>query len=246
MHRHDPHLVAPDLHVAFDFGPGVPQPAQETLQRRRFPALIVEREIEKFIERVVSFRSKPPQKKPPRTALSEEPRVKRKRRFALRHPAHLIKPRRCLGKDLLLRRFACQRFSQRRAAAPMSDFKQIVVAETKQRTAQDGRQRQIVLRQQQRLAERNQVHDRNVLGEHKTVGAGDCQFLVLQRTDNGFEQFAALADQDQNVAAARGAGIDQLSDRPRDAARKFDARAGFTHRVERRVPALDDPCGPPA
>ena len=55
VHRHHPHLVAGDLHVAFDVGPGCAQPGDEALQRRRFAAFIVERPIEKFVERVVGL-----------------------------------------------------------------------------------------------------------------------------------------------------------------------------------------------
>ncbi len=57
--RHHPHFVAPDLHVALYFGAGIAQPTQEALQRRCLPALVIEREIEKFVERIVCFRSKP-------------------------------------------------------------------------------------------------------------------------------------------------------------------------------------------
>ena len=53
VHGHDPHLVAGDLHVALHFGARLAEPSKETLQRRRFAALVVEREIEEFIERIV-------------------------------------------------------------------------------------------------------------------------------------------------------------------------------------------------
>ena len=53
MHRHHPNLVAGYLHVALDVGPGGAQPGDEALQRRRLAAFVVERPIEKFVERVV-------------------------------------------------------------------------------------------------------------------------------------------------------------------------------------------------
>ena len=50
---------------------------------------------------------------------------------------------------------------------------QVVVVEAEQRALQHGREREIVLRQQQRVGEHHQIHDRDVLGEHQPVGAGD-------------------------------------------------------------------------
>ncbi len=143
--------------------------------------------------------------------------------------------------------FARERLAQRQAAAIVSHREQIVVRETKQRTAQHGRERQIVLRQEQRVGERHQIHHRDVFGEDEAVGAGDFDVLVLQRADDRFEQFAALAHQNQNIAVAHGpaldadrlAAIDHALDRAGNAFRQFDARARLVDGVERRVPAFD-------
>ena len=59
MHGHHPHLVARDLHVALDLGFGGAQPGDEALQRRRLAPLVVEREVEEFVERVVRLRAEP-------------------------------------------------------------------------------------------------------------------------------------------------------------------------------------------
>ena len=139
--------------------------------------------------------------------------------------------------------------AQRGTAAIVRNLEQIIVGETEQRAAQHGGEREIVLRQQQRVGERHQVHHRDVLGEHEAVGARDRDALVLQRADDGLEQRAALAHQHQDVArphrlalgrpADRRAALDQAAHRARDALRKLYARRGFAGRIERCVPAFD-------
>jgi len=74
------------------------------------------------------------------------------------------------------------------------------------RALQRHRQRQIVLRQQQRIRKVHQVDDRDVLGQLQPVGARDRNAGVLQRLDHGVEQIAAPADQHQHVANSAGAG----------------------------------------
>ena len=61
MHGHHPHLVARDFHVALHFGIGRAQPGNEALQRRRLALLVVEREVEKLVERVVRLGPEPRQ-----------------------------------------------------------------------------------------------------------------------------------------------------------------------------------------
>ena len=82
-------------------------------------------------------------------------------------------------------------------------LEQVLVVQAEQRALQHGRQREIVLRQQQRVGEHHQVHDRDMLGQHQPVGAGDRHIGVLQRADDRLEQRPALAHQHQHVAGAR-------------------------------------------
>ena len=60
--------------------------------------------------------------------------------------------------------------------------------------------RQIVVRQQQGVGQRHQVHHGDMLGEHQPVGAGDRNLGILQRADDRLEQRPALAHQHQHVA----------------------------------------------
>ena len=69
--------------------------------------------------------------------------------------------------------------------------------------------------QQQRVGERHQVHDRDMLGQHKAVGAGHLDALVLERADDRLEQRPALAHQDEHIAIARGAALDADRQRAR-------------------------------
>ena len=77
--------------------------------------------------------------------------------------------------------------AQRRAQAALAvpgELEQLVLVDAEQRALQHRRQRQIVLRQQQRVGQHHQVHHRDVLGQHQPVGAGDRDALVLQRADD--------------------------------------------------------------
>ena len=100
VHGHHPHFVARDLHVALDFGARLAQPGEETLQRRRLAPLVIEREIEEFVERVVGFRAEPREETPPRAAGAENFRVKRERRLAPRVLRQRVEPRIGVGEYL--------------------------------------------------------------------------------------------------------------------------------------------------
>ena len=140
-----------------------------------------------------------------------------------------------------------QRRAQGRTAAIRSDVEQVLIAETEQRAAQYGGERKVVVRQQQRIGQRHEVHHRDVLGQHEAIGARYFDAFVFQRADDGLEQRAALAHQYQHIAVSRRtalkanrlARVDQPPHGARNAARKLHPRADFAHRIERRVPAFD-------
>ncbi len=239
VHGHDADFVARDLHVAFDLGAGVAQPGDETLQRRRLAPLVVQRQIEKLVERIVGLGAEPAEETASRAAGAEKPGIECKRRVRPRVVRELIEPRRGARKNPPLRRLFRQRDAQRRAAAVVGDGEQIVVGKAEQRTAQRGGERKVVLRQRERVGERDQIHHRDMLGQHQAVGAGHFDALLLQRADDRLEQFAALAHQDQNVAIARGAVVDHPAHGAGDAPGEPHPRARLAHGIERRVPALD-------
>ena len=144
--------------------------ATKALQRWRLAPLVVEREVEEFVERVVGLRAKPRH----RTAA-----VRHRRRESWRRtqtasraaPPCASASRRVVAAANFSPDFCASAVAQRQRAAVQGDVIKVLVGEAKQRAAQRGRQREIVLRQQQRVGERHQVHHRDVLGEHQPVGA---------------------------------------------------------------------------
>ena len=130
------------------------------------------------------------------------------------------------------------------AASPcaVGELIKLLVAQAEQRALQHGRQREIVVRQQQRIAEHQQVHDGDVFGQHQPVGAGDRDPRLLERADHRLEHAAALAHQNEHARARPRAALRDPAFSPCGAilARQLDRRAGLAGGVERRVPAL--PC----
>ena len=92
MHGHDADFVARDFHVALHFGVGGAQPRHEPLQRGRRLALIVEREFQKFVERVVGLMPEPPQDPRAAAIAAEQPGVERERRLADEAALALLEP----------------------------------------------------------------------------------------------------------------------------------------------------------
>ena len=82
MHGHDADLVARYFHVALHLGVGGAQPGHKTLQRGRRLALVVQRQFEEFIERVVGFVPEPSQDPRAAAIAAEQPGIERKRRLA--------------------------------------------------------------------------------------------------------------------------------------------------------------------
>ena len=173
---------------------------------------------------------------------AEQRRVERERREPLRVARHRIEPRR------KLRPAFGQRGAQRAVAVPRQR-EQLVFGQAEQRALEHGREREVVVRQQQGVGQRQQVHHRDMVGQHQPVGAGDVDVLVLQRADDRLEQRPALAHQHEDVArphvVALVAGadavlaIDPQPHRLGDLARELDARARLRGLVERLIPRLD-------
>ena len=115
----------------------------------------------------------------PPCSRAEHVGVKRERRQT-RAPALRVRraARRAAAKIGLFAGFA--RAAPRAAdpCASIGEREELVIVETEQRAFQHGRQRQIVVRQQQRIAEHQQIHDGDMLGQHQPVGAGDIDGLA--------------------------------------------------------------------
>ncbi len=248
MYRHDADFVARNLHVTLHFEVGRAQPRHVSLQRGGGLALIVQGKFEKFIERVVGLMAEPSQYPRPAAVTAKQPRIKRKRRLVGEPAFAVFETRQRVPELAVGRGVVIQRLPQRSLALPCQ-FEQVVVGEAEQRALQRDGERQIVLRQQQRVGEIHQIDDRDVLGQLEPVGAGDRNAGVLQRLDHRIEGVAAPPHQHQHIAVTQrpaipgatrhGATFDQPPDLGLDAPGEFHFRAGQRHAVERCTPAFD-------
>ncbi len=158
VHGHDAHLVAPKLHVALHLRAGRAQPGDEALQRRAGSApLVVEREIEEFVERIVGFEAEPGEKALAAAAGTEQPGIEGEGAFTQGSLAPLLQLPRSFG---IVACFLKQRIAQRQCAPVPGDVEQLLLGHAEERTFQHGGEREVVLRQQQCVGERDQVHDR--------------------------------------------------------------------------------------
>src|ERR1700752_2335375 len=99
------------------------------------------------------------------------------------------------------------------------------------------------------VSERQQVHDRNMLGQHQAIGARNRNACRLQRADYRLEQWTALPHQDEDIARAdtvtlwavadQVAPCEPLLHRGGDLARQLYPRAGGGLEIERRVPGVN-------
>ena len=159
------------------------QPSDEALQRRRLAPLVVEGEIEEFVERVVGFEAEPRQETPPPAAGAKNLRVEGERRFASGLLRQLVETRIGVGKSSLSPSLRASAARSDSGTAIPCDLEQLLVGKSEQRAAQHRRQRQIVFRQQECIGQRHQIHDRDVLGQHQAVGAGDLDMFVASKRE---------------------------------------------------------------
>ncbi len=172
MHRHDADFVALLLHVALDLRAGRPQPVQKPLQAWGLARLIVEREAEEFIDRVSSFGAEARQQGAAQSVRFEPRHVELERLFARRRCPPLAQLPNRAGTSEIAVRLGGKRVPQAPAPA-MTDMEEIVIVKIEGGTFQQRRQSQIVLGQQQAVAQRQKVHHRKLIGELHAVRARD-------------------------------------------------------------------------
>ena len=126
--------------------------------------------------------------------------------------AHIVGPGQERSRARRDRRQARVRPPPSRAAAARGcrsplpgELEELVLVEPDQRALQQRGEREVVLRQQQEAAERQQVRDRELLGQHHAVDAGDRQAALLQRAHQRVDEAVAPAHQHQDVARLDGA-----------------------------------------
>ena len=125
---------------------------------------------------------------------------------------------------------------------------QIVVVKAEDRRFQRRGQGKIVLRQQARAANRDEVHHRDMLRQFKPVGARHRDAFFLERADHRLEKGVAAAHQNHDVAGPdrpafalrldrlAGAGFKPARNGLGNAPRGGDRRIGRVLVIERQFP----------
>ena len=105
-----------------------------------------------------------------------------------------------LGKRGPLAAPAPERRPQARVAALVGEREQRILVEPDQRALEHRGQRQVVARQQAEFAERDQVHDRELLGQHHAVDPRHRHAARLEGAEQVIDEGPAAAHQHQHVA----------------------------------------------
>src|SRR5262249_44721098 len=115
-------------HVALDLGVGRTQPGHEALQRAGGLALIIKRELEELVERVIGLMPEPSENALPPAVTPEQPGVERERSF-VREAAFALGEARFNAMEYELRgRLFRERLAQRAFAVP-SQFEQLILGD---------------------------------------------------------------------------------------------------------------------
>ncbi len=178
--------------VDFDLG-------KKIVQRRRFALLMRERQGQEFIDRVGGFGPEPADQRSPAAVLAEQQRIKgkgRKRLGPRRHPSSRRAASTATSSS------AAARASSERTAPSRRNFHERVVVKADERRLERAGQRQIIVRQQSRAADRDEIHHRDMVFELEPVGAGGLHIRGLERADHRLEKGVAAANQDHDIAFA--------------------------------------------
>ena len=95
----------------------------------------------------------------------------------------------------------CEGFGKRTAPSRCNSHERVVVKTDERRFERTG-QRQIIVRQQRRAADGDEIHHRDMLFELEPVGAGGLHVGGLERPDHRLEKGVAAANQDHDIAFA--------------------------------------------
>ena len=188
MHGHDADLVAVALlEVALDLALAGPDPMQEALQRGRLGAAVSQCLDQELVDRVVCLvaravrRSGAARHRGPSTSANSS------KTGSEVGPSEQIRQsplRRGERRGRIAGRSGGQTLPDAQVAAPGGEREELILVKADQRALQQRRQVEVVFRQQQECAERQQILDRELLGEAHAVDAGDGHVARLQRLDH--------------------------------------------------------------
>ena len=189
--------------------------------------------VEELVDRIRRIGTEPAQQPRPHPVVVEDPGVELERRQVVGIGAPALQR---LGRrpEAMIRFRPVDHGTPQCALAVRRDGDEVVVVEIEQWRFQHRRQRQVVLRQGEEIAERHQILHRDLVGEPHAVGAGHRNTARLQGGDHGAGERTPVAHQDQDVAGMDRpilrheplAGRKPALDRSRDPVCHPDRRCG--------------------
>ena len=204
VHGHDPHDATGSFRLALDLRGGAPHPVQEALQGGRVLARVAECQAEQFVHRLGGFRAEPGEEPGPGAERAEGLGEDRMRGGVIDAGEQgLDEPRRTPPIPPLAGP-APERVPQRAGAAG-GERHQAVVVESAERAREHAGEGEIVLRQQQHLAERQQVLHGRLLGQHHAVEPCHRNAARLERTGKGALKGLAPPHEHQHVPGCQRA-----------------------------------------
>ena len=189
-----------------------------------------QRQGQEFIDRVGGFGPEPADQRSPAAILAEQQRIKSKGRKRLRPRAPPFEPARGFDGDAFVR--GCERLGERTAPS-RRNFHERVVVKTHERRLERAGQRQIIVGQQRRAADGDEIHHRDMVFKLEPVSAGGLHIRGLERPNHRLEKDVAAANQDHDIA---------LADAPDFAGRGIDHPLG-RGRPQPTLDHLGDPLG---
>ncbi len=211
MHRQDAHLgAAIGIEVALDLAAARFEPAQETLQRRGFGALVLQRARQQFVDRVGRLMSQPFEQSLPSALGTERLGEEVEGRREVRAPEPGRQPAMRIGEGGIVRLLA-QRPPEMAGALP-GEHEELVLVEADQRRFEQAGEVEVVLRQQHEARHGQQILDRELLTEIEPVDACDLDIRALELADQRIHELVAPAHQHHQMArvqelAATGAAF---------------------------------------
>ena len=193
------HALRLDLHVAFDFDVGRLDLAQKIMQRRRLALLVGQRQGQEFVDWVGGFGPEPANQRSPAAVLAEQRCIKGKRGKNLRPRPPFYQ----LARGVLCGAFvrAHKGFGERTAAS-RRNFHERFVVKTDERGLERRGQRQIIVRQQRRATDGDEIDYRDMVFELEPVGACGLHIRRLEGSDHRLEKSVSAANQDHDIAFA--------------------------------------------
>ena len=175
VNGHHPHCIAASFHVALDRIFDASEIVEESRERRRRAAFMLDGQIEKFVDRISGFLAEPRFHVAATAIRAQKSRVKSKRAAARPRTPH----RELFGRCRMSRISGGLQRIEKACGPAWRERDEIVIVEPDERRFQHAGERQIVLGQQARTPGRDEIHDGDMLREFKPVGAGRLNVIFL-------------------------------------------------------------------